>query len=207
MNGPIKGYAGDLRPPPSAEPAWTAHGTYMTLRVSTFDTATWDRSSQNDQERSVGRFKVSGASLDLSDDPARIDESPAFVADQSSTVVPLDSHVRKSNPRRSEEDALRRIFRRGYPLIQTAPGGSPAGLFSSATGGRSRPSSSSSRGLGFAIRTSQRPAPGMTGSSFTASANGFSGAATTSFRRVETPAKAGVGRFRPRPTLRQADGP
>jgi deferrochelatase/peroxidase EfeB len=106
----------DLAPVPVDEPAWTRNGTYMTVRISTFDTRPWDRLPENDQEGSVGRFKFSGASLDLTDDPARLNEEPAFTADQSNTTVPLTAHVRKANPRRPE-DASRRLFRRGYPII------------------------------------------------------------------------------------------
>ncbi|MEA2276841.1 MAG: deferrochelatase/peroxidase EfeB [Solirubrobacteraceae bacterium] len=118
----------DLAPVPTAEPAWTKNGTYMTVRVSTFDTTPWDDRTQNEQERSVGRFKVSGASLDLADDPSLTEAEPAFTADQNNVTVPLDSHVRKSHPRRSPEDQLRRVFRRGYPVIGGAAGGMQRGL-------------------------------------------------------------------------------
>jgi deferrochelatase/peroxidase EfeB len=47
----------DLPPVPTSEPVWTKHGTYMTVRVSTFDTTPWDDLSQNQQEHAVGRFR------------------------------------------------------------------------------------------------------------------------------------------------------
>jgi Dyp-type peroxidase family len=100
----------------------------MTVRVSTFETMPWDKESQDDQERAVGRFKVTGASLDLSDDSARLNDPPAFEADQANVVVPLDAHVRKANPRRSDEDKQRRLLRRGYPLIGARDGGMTRGL-------------------------------------------------------------------------------
>jgi Dyp-type peroxidase family len=116
-----------LRERPTAEPDWTREGTYMVVRASVNQIASWDKSSYDEQEKTVGRFKVSGASLDLADDPARVDEAPAFEADQSNLTVPLNSHVRKANPRRPE-DLPRRIFRRGYPLIERAVGGMRLGL-------------------------------------------------------------------------------
>ena len=120
-------FPGDLRPPPTAEPDWTRQGSYMVVRVSTFPTATWDKQTQNAQEQSVGRFKVSGASLDRDDDEADTALDPAFAADQSNTTVPFDAHIRKANPRR-DGDSDRRIFRRGYPLIASSDGGLQRGL-------------------------------------------------------------------------------
>lgn len=117
----------NLRQPPAQEPAWTRLGTYMTIRSSTIDTTAWDQASLGEQEENVGRFKLSGASLDLTDDPAHLNDPPAFEADQSNTTVPVDSHARKSNPRRPE-DLDRRIFRRGYPLISGSTDGFDRGL-------------------------------------------------------------------------------
>jgi deferrochelatase/peroxidase EfeB len=117
----------NLRTPPTSEPEWTRDGSYMVVRASTIDIAAWDSISLGEQEQNVGRFKFSGASLDLADDPARLDDAPAFESDPSNRTVPIDSHVRKSNPRRPE-DIDRRIFRRGYPLIAPATTGFDRGL-------------------------------------------------------------------------------
>lgn len=124
---PGTAFPANLRQPPSREPDWTRSGTYMTVRSSTIDTAAWDLVSLGEQERDVGRFKLSGASLDLTDDPAHLNDPPAFEADESNTTVPVDSHARKSNPRRPE-DLDRRIFRRGYPLIAGSTDGFDRGL-------------------------------------------------------------------------------
>jgi deferrochelatase/peroxidase EfeB len=51
----------DLPPKPVSEPEWTKEGTYMTVQVSKFETRAWDHLTQDDQEKTVGRFKVSGA--------------------------------------------------------------------------------------------------------------------------------------------------
>jgi deferrochelatase/peroxidase EfeB len=100
----------------------------MTVRVSTFDTTPWDDRTQNEQELAVGRFKVSGASRDLQDESRFLNAEPAYVANQGNVDVPLDAHTRKANPRRSPEDAQRRLFRRGYPVVGAAPGGIQRGL-------------------------------------------------------------------------------
>jgi deferrochelatase/peroxidase EfeB len=121
-------YPDDLAPVPTREPDWTRGGSYMTVRVSVFDTTPWDDLSQEEQEGAVGRFKVSGASLDLRDDPALVDTPPAYADDQYNLTVPLDAHVRKANPRRSPEDKMRRPYRHGFPIIGPATGGLQRGL-------------------------------------------------------------------------------
>jgi Dyp-type peroxidase family len=120
-------FPGDLRPPPTREPGWVKDGTYMVVRSSVIDTTRWDDQTLGEQERIVGRFKFSGASLDLTDDPARVDDEPAFAANQADLRVALASHVRKSNPRRAE-DLPRRVFRRGYPLVTATVDGMQRGL-------------------------------------------------------------------------------
>ncbi len=123
-NEPPAGYGGnpavafpaDLRPAPAAEPEWTKDGTYMVVRGSLQDIGPWDDLTLGDQELITGRFKYSGAFLDLADDPHLVMDPPAFEANQGLETVPVTSHVRKVNPRRPE-DADRRIFRRGYPLV------------------------------------------------------------------------------------------
>lgn len=118
----------ELHPVPTREPDWAAGGTYMTVRTSTFDTNPWDDLPQNGQERSVGRFKVSGASLDLEDKASLLNDEPKFATEQGNQEVALAAHIRKANPRGGEEDAKRRIFRRGYPLIAPADGALRRGL-------------------------------------------------------------------------------
>jgi Dyp-type peroxidase family len=113
---------------PTQEPNWTRNGTYMVVRVSTFDTTPWDDKPQVQQENAVGRHKLSGASLDLEDDTHIVQTEPAFVANQADVRVPLSAHVRKANPRRSPEDAARRLFRRGYPIIESSESGLRRGL-------------------------------------------------------------------------------
>lgn len=117
----------DLRDRPTREPDWTKNGSYCVVRASTVDTARWDRETLGAQEQVIGRFKVSGASLDLIDDPAKLDEPPAFATNPADTRVALHAHVRKTNPR-TAEDLPRRIFRRGYPLIDATTNSLRRGL-------------------------------------------------------------------------------
>jgi deferrochelatase/peroxidase EfeB len=78
----------------------------------------WDRETLGTQEHVIGRFKVSGASLDLADDPSQVDAPPAFAANPGNVDVPINAHARKANPR-TADDSQRRIFRRGYPLVES----------------------------------------------------------------------------------------
>lgn len=109
-----------LRQPPVREPDWTRGGTYMVVRSSLVDMPAWDRRTLGDQERAVGRFKVSGQPLGAPDDPHAPIAEPDFAADPGGAVTPLNAHIRKANPR-GPGDQERRIFRRGYPLV-LAPG-------------------------------------------------------------------------------------
>ncbi|MDP9336036.1 MAG: Dyp-type peroxidase [Actinomycetota bacterium] len=120
-------FPGDLRPPPDHEPEWCRGGTYMVVRSSALRIGPWDDQTLGAQEQAIGRFKLSGASLDLADEPSQLNVEPAFVANQSDARVPFDSHVRKVNPRRPE-DAPRRIFRRGFPLLDSTLDGVRRGL-------------------------------------------------------------------------------
>jgi deferrochelatase/peroxidase EfeB len=112
----------DLREPPTAEPFWTTGGTYMTVRASAAALPDWDTSSLDLQQHTIGRRKVEGNFLDL-DANANPDAEPVFATNPNDTTVPLNSHVRKMNPRSGPDDVLRRVFRRGYPLIEAAGSG------------------------------------------------------------------------------------
>lgn len=120
-------FPSDLQPPPTREPDWADRGTYMAIRASLIDTPRWDREPLDSQERIVGRFKVSGASLDLADDPKLLHQEPAFAGNLTDERVSVAAHVRKTNPR-GPGDAQRRVFRRGYPLVQATTDGLQRGL-------------------------------------------------------------------------------
>jgi deferrochelatase/peroxidase EfeB len=116
-NQPGFDFPADLRQPPTAEPPWATGGTYMVVRGSVINMANWDQQTFGTQETAIGRFKFSGAPLDRVDEASQLDTEPDFTTDQDDVRVALNAHIRKANPRRSPEDAERRFFRRGYPLI------------------------------------------------------------------------------------------
>jgi deferrochelatase/peroxidase EfeB len=109
----------DLREPPHQEPNWAKNGSYVVVRVSKVDMSDWDRESLGSQEHTIGRWKVSGSALDHADDPTQPPAEPTF-ADADRSITPLNAHIRKANPR-GPNDGLRRIFRRGYPLVTPTP--------------------------------------------------------------------------------------
>jgi deferrochelatase/peroxidase EfeB len=117
--GPV--FPTDLRPGPTNEPAWTRDGTYMVARASVNDLHRWDDVPLAAQEQTIGRFKFSGAALDLADVADQLHVEPNFAEHQEDLRVALTAHIRKANPRRLPEDLLRRIYRRGYPLIVAHP--------------------------------------------------------------------------------------
>lgn len=120
-------FPSDLQAPPTSEPDWVKGGTYMVVRASTIDLATWDTAHLGDHEHTIGRWKYSGNALDQADDDATPIGEPDFAADPAGNTTPLTAHVRKSNPR-GPGDADRRIFRRGYPLIARTATGFQRGL-------------------------------------------------------------------------------
>ena len=126
VSGPS--FPADLRNPPQQEPEWTEKGTYMVARASTIDMGVWDKKPLGEQEALIGRFKVSGASLDLPDQREYLEQEPAFAQNPSNQTVALTSHVRKTNPRSGPDDLKRRVFRRGYPLVQATVDGLKRGL-------------------------------------------------------------------------------
>ena len=121
-------FPGDLRQPPQTEPDWTEGGTYAVVRGSVVDIPRWDTQPLGSQEHVIGRFKVSGSALDHPDDPTQPPAEPNFQADPQAQTTPLSAHIRKANPRSTPDDAERRIFRRGYPLVLADVDGLKRGL-------------------------------------------------------------------------------
>lgn len=118
----------DLREFTGPEPAWTRDGSYLCVRVSATDLPTWDKTSLSEQEATIGRRKKDGVSLDLPDSPGQTDQTPPdFAANTADETVAINAHIRKANPR-TTDDLPRRIFRRGYPLYEGSDGTIRRGL-------------------------------------------------------------------------------
>jgi deferrochelatase/peroxidase EfeB len=100
------------------DPAWMRGGSYMVTRRIRIRIETWDRSSLDDQEKTIGRRRTTGAAFGQASEFDPVDPKK----------VPEDSHIALSN-----QDANRiHILRRGYNFtdgIDPRMGQLDAGLF------------------------------------------------------------------------------
>ncbi len=108
-------------------PAWMRGGSYLVTRRIRMILEVWDRSSLQDQERTIGRRKYSGAPLGEEDefDPLPLEE----LGDDGKPVIPAKSHVRLAS---AQENGGVRILRRGYSFtdgVDESLGELEAGLF------------------------------------------------------------------------------
>ncbi|MFJ9549718.1 Dyp-type peroxidase [Streptomyces erythrochromogenes] len=90
------GTQGDLRAlvrDGHGEPAWAVGGSYQVVRTIRLATTLWDRDTQEEQERIMGRRR-NGQWLDGTPATARAD----FSADPHGRTTPLDAHVRRAAP-------------------------------------------------------------------------------------------------------------
>ncbi|HEX3735664.1 MAG TPA: iron uptake transporter deferrochelatase/peroxidase subunit [Solirubrobacterales bacterium] len=108
-------------------PAWMRGGSYLVTRRIRQVLEVWDRSALQDQERTIGRRKYSGAPLGEEDefDPLPLDEK----GDDGAPVIPRNAHVRLAS---AQENGGVRILRRGYSFtdgVDQSLGELEAGLF------------------------------------------------------------------------------
>jgi deferrochelatase/peroxidase EfeB len=107
-------------------PAWIRGGTYMVTRRIRMLLEVWDRSSLQDQERTIGRDKYEGAPLGAE---RELDPLDLESETDGRPTIPLDAHVRLASPATNRGE---RILRRGYSFtdgVDESLGELEAGLF------------------------------------------------------------------------------
>jgi deferrochelatase/peroxidase EfeB len=110
----------------SEGPAWMQGGSYLVTRRIRMLLEVWDRASLQDQERTIGRHKYSGAPLGGSDE---FEPLPLDSERNGHPTIPVDAHVRLAS---AKENDGARILRRGYSFtdgVDESLGELEAGLF------------------------------------------------------------------------------
>lgn len=107
-------------------PGWMRGGSYLVTRRIRMLLEVWDRAPLEDQERTIGRHKYSGAPLGGSDE---FEPLPLDAERNGRPTIPVDAHVRLASAR---ENGGTRILRRGYSFtegVDESLGELEAGLF------------------------------------------------------------------------------
>jgi deferrochelatase/peroxidase EfeB len=127
----------------SESPAWMWGGTYMVSRRIRMLLEVWDRAPLQDQERTIGRHKYSGAPLGRDDE---FEPLPLGEQRNGRPTIPRDAHVRLAS---ASENGGARILRRGYSFtdgVDESLGELEAASSSSASSATPASSSRSSSG-------------------------------------------------------------
>ncbi len=108
-------------------PSWMAGGTYLVSRRIRTHLEAWDRSTLGDQERTIGRMKLSGAPLGSTVETAPVDLTAT--GPDGRPKIPTHAHIRVAAPASHQGQAL---LRRGYSFVDgvdPVTGELDAGLF------------------------------------------------------------------------------
>jgi len=97
--------------PEHEEPAWATGGSYQAVRIIRNFVERWDRTPFGEQERIIGRAKMSGAPLDKRDGSEF--DVPDYAADPEGRATPRDAHIRLANAR-DEAASANTILRRPF---------------------------------------------------------------------------------------------
>jgi deferrochelatase/peroxidase EfeB len=93
----------------AGEPAWVEGGSYQVVRSIRDFVERWERTALNEQERVIGRHKMSGAPIGKAHEM----DNPDFAADPASAKTDTEAHILSANLRVHAATASR-ILRRGY---------------------------------------------------------------------------------------------
>jgi deferrochelatase/peroxidase EfeB len=112
---------------PGDQPGWMVGGTYLVARRIRIIFDVWDATTLEDQQRVIGREKLTGAPLggDSEYDPIDLQAT----AGNGELLIPTNAHIRLASP---HENDGQRILRRGYSYSESVEPGSgeiDAGLF------------------------------------------------------------------------------
>lgn len=112
---------------PADGPQWMVGGTYLVARRIRILFDVWDATGLEEQERTIGRDKFTGAPLGLAREYDRVDLEATNP--NGELAIPLNAHIRLANP---QNNMGQRILRRGYSYAEASEPGSDeidAGLF------------------------------------------------------------------------------
>jgi deferrochelatase/peroxidase EfeB len=98
-----------VEPGAAREPAWTANGSYLVVRLIRMFVEFWDRVDIGEQESMIGRRRDSGFPLDGD----AIFATPNYASDPTGDIVPLTAHIRLANPRVPQTESSQ-ILRRAW---------------------------------------------------------------------------------------------